>query len=122
MAITERQFSHLQAMNIPLWIRKDIAQPDDETKELTIKIDFDGLSNSKLFQDILRCLEISIAEISNEQTYLNLGLFNWQFAQDDEIHFDHNVLTTPVLEKLLQSSKLKCQLWQVFVKNNLICQ
>ena len=123
MAITERQYSHLQAMNIPLWIRKGIAQSGENTQALlAVEIDFEKLSKSMLFQDILRYLDISIAEVTKEQTHLNLGLFNWQFTQDNQINFDHNLLTTPSIELIAKEPKLKHQLLAIFIEHNLLCQ
>lgn len=97
-------------------------------------IDLPSLANTPLFNDILLTLGLSVAEASietsaetNEENnvetnIVNLGLISWQFSSTKTLAFVNNVLTTPTIEQLEKSSNLKRQLWQLLVKNELICR
>jgi hypothetical protein len=122
MSVTERQFQHLSAMGIDLWQQKAPACADSSTTDYA-QISLAELSNNRLFQDLLASIQLSPSELSCNGQQLNLGLFNWQFSptaaqqqtQNEPImHFDqqHSTLTTPLLERIAQSSALKKQLWR----------
>lgn len=128
MSLSTRQFSHLTEMGISLWRSNstpeiEVFEGEQEHNQLaqnkTVVIDFNELSQQPLFNDILRCLGLSLGEVSYEHHQLNLGLLNWQFSRDEYFDFSHNVLTTPLLPTLITSPELKRQLWQLFSQHNL---
>ncbi|MDO6446310.1 DNA polymerase III subunit psi [Colwellia sp. 1_MG-2023] len=124
MTITTRQFNHLKAMGITLWQRKNLEQPsseDHKTPVNNITGDFSAneINNLQIFQDILQALSIESADISWQQSHLDLGLFNWQFTDNTNISYDKKVLITPSLDKIAQSSAIKKQLWQTIIQHNL---
>lgn len=130
MAVSERQFTLLNEMGIQLWQRRALtrsstsfkstsqsinvtAKHNTSNKEVTL--DLEQLSKNVLFNDIIKSLSISIGEVSCLNNVLNLGLINWQFDHSDDIStisLQNNLLTTPKLALIAQSSKLKRQLWQ----------
>lgn len=132
MAVNERQFSLLNEMGIQLWQRRALplstpitdkhvniaANKDSDDKRNTnseLIIDFQKLSKTPLFLDIINCLSVSVGEVTCLNNVLNLGLINWQFHDDDEasiISLDKNLLVTPPFAIISQSSQLKRQLWQ----------
>ena len=125
MSITQRQYNHLQAMNIPLWVRKDITDKDESTgknEHSAVEIVLEELIVDRAFQDILQCVGITGAEISYENCHLNLGLFNWQFTNNDSITFEQSLLSTPPIDMLIKTPQLKRQLWQIINEQNLVCQ
>jgi DNA polymerase III psi subunit len=124
MTITTRQFNHLKAMGITLWQRKNLAQPSSEVEETPVNNitgDFSAneINNLKIFQDILQALSIEPADISWQQSHLDLGLFNWQFTDNTTINYEKSTLTTPSLDKIAQSSTAKKQLWQTLIQHHL---
>lgn len=77
-----------------------------------ITIDLQALLKQQLFQDVIRCLGASSAELSAEHNRINLGIINWQFSVKKSIEFKHNCLKTPDLITIANSPALKKSLWQ----------
>ncbi|WP_440875685.1 DNA polymerase III subunit psi [Thalassotalea sp. PLHSN55] len=119
MPLSTRQFDYLTEMGINLWCSKAKLDNTSETQTPCENIHFDEVSQLTLFSDILICLNLSIGEVTYSEQQLNLGLFNWQFGKDNGINFNNNLLTTPSLNTLQKSPKLKQQLWQIFCEHNL---
>ncbi|WP_426369915.1 DNA polymerase III subunit psi [Pseudocolwellia sp. HL-MZ7] len=121
MAITQRQFNHLNEMGINVWQQRDtdnsaVALESKNTNipvSTSLAFDLDQLSQQQLFSDILLCIDISIGEVTTENNIMNLGLFNWQFKETDTITFSKSILTTPLLTAFENSTQLKKDLWQI---------
>ncbi|WP_426358132.1 DNA polymerase III subunit psi [Pseudocolwellia sp. HL-MZ19] len=121
MAITQRQFNHLNEMGINVWQQRDTDNSAValESKNANIPVstslafDLDQLSQQQLFSDILLCIDISIGEVTTANNIMNLGLFNWQFKETDTITFSKSILTTPLLTAFENSTQLKKDLWQI---------
>lgn len=75
-------------------------------------IELKTLFKQQLFNDIIRCLGASSADISIDKDQIDLGIINWQFTDNDNIEFKHNCLKTPDLTTLANSPALKKALWQ----------
>ncbi|MCO4797947.1 MAG: DNA polymerase III subunit psi [Colwelliaceae bacterium] len=125
MSITTRQLSHLKEMGIGLWQRKSLTDPNQSkkqkpTKDSNIEQVSEEIINQIIFKDILLALTIEPVDISWEATHINLGLFNWQFVDNDNITFDKNILTTPSIQSITQSLSIKRKLWQIIIQHNLI--
>ncbi len=120
MSINQRQFDQLTEMGISLWRHRSSQKPVPTNSVQNITINLDELSQTKLFNDILLSLNVSIGEVTEQQGLLNLGLINWQFSDDkdksnneSEIRFNNNQLLTPSLDALSTSITLKRQLWHI---------
>jgi len=81
-------------------------------KAQPLAITSNELTRYTLFTDILQCIDMSIGEINIEKNVIDLGLFNWQFIENEEISFSRSTLSTPVLTTLKNSITLKKQLWK----------
>ena len=114
--LSERQFSHLQEMDISLWRQRKVKE---QVQGLTINQQ--ELVNDATFTDILIALSLSHSEINIADNSIDLGLFNWVFHQQQEITFEQSTLSTPSMDELKQSASLKRQLWQCLWLHNL-CQ
>ena len=136
MTVTKRQFNHLNEMGINVWQRRNLVDSleannlkhnnaSTEThvikhsnlKNLSLKaqplaITSNELTQYTLFTDILQSIDMSIGEINIEKNVIDLGLFNWQFIENETINFNHSTLSTPVLTTLKNSITLKKQLWK----------
>ena len=137
MSISKRQFDLLQAMGITVWQRRDLSnlnlsQADISNKTLadksateatssapqqssnvkSISYDLESLFKLPLFNDVIRCLGVSYADLTVKQNQLDLGIINWQFTDNNRIEFQHNCLKTPDLTTLANSPALKKALWQ----------
>ena len=107
MSISKRQFDLLQAMGITVWQRRDLSHlnlsqadisnktlADKSTTEATpsapqqssnvksISYDLESLFKLSLFNDVIRCLGVSHADLTVKQNQLDLGIINHscQFA------------------------------------------
>ena len=123
MTVTKRQFTLLNAMGIDLWCSRSASKELDiehtETAEKYLDINLDILKDSALFNDILLSVNLSVAEINFQENMLDLGLFNWAFSPEKEITFKQNRLTTPDMDTLASSPKLKSQLWQAICEQKI---
>jgi len=122
MSINQRQFDQLTEMGISLWQHRSSQKTTPANSILHNEMNLNELSQIKLFNDILLSLNISIGEVTQEQSLLNLGLINWQFLTPEDkskskITFDNNKLQTPNLDVLSTSIPLKRQLWHVITHN-----
>jgi len=135
MTISKRQFTLLNAMNIPLWAYKKDAS--EQMKENSQLVDINKnqanlqspnkqsvpslaeLTQHKLFIDILLSMKLTITDVNVEAEHLNLGKFTWQLVEQQHVSFQKKTLQTPYLQTLAQSLPLKKQLWQI-IKNHII--
>lgn len=125
MSINQRQFEQLTAMGISLWQSRESHTKQVISTNSHNHAQFQELSefnfrDSQLFNDVLRCLQLTIGDVTTHTNHLDLGLFNWYFTQDctklNAISCNHNKLVTPKLDVLATSGPLKKQLWQTIVK------
>ncbi len=112
-------------MGIGLWQRKSLTDPNQSkkqkpTKDSNIEQVSEEIIDQQIFKDILLALTIEPVDISWEATHINLGLFNWQFVDNDNITFDKNILTTPSIQSITESLSIKRKLLQIFIQHNLI--
>jgi len=130
MAVSEKQFTLLNEMGIQLWQRRSLTRSTptvsvNSSEKVTLAsketsanndviLNFQKISQSPLFIDIITSLSVSIDKVTCVDNVLNLGLINWQFNNKSHsaIHFENELLITPSLDLIAQSSKLKRQLWQ----------
>ncbi len=124
MTVSKRQFTLLKEMGINIWQQKKpsdnqensnvqaVHEADSVNNDL-IKVDLNKLSKQQLFTDIIQSIGLSIGEVTLEDAYLNIGLLNWQFTTNNELTLKNNLLTTPPLAVLAQSTNLKSELWQL---------
>lgn len=129
MAITVKQFEQLNEMGISLWQSRTTEKTDDSQQISYLAQSQKSLTNlfdQTLFNDILRCLNLTIGEIKAQDNHLDAGLFNWYFidkvfdTEDEEkttISYIDNKLTTPCIEKIALSAQLKKQLWHTVAYN-----
>ena len=138
MSINQRQFAQLSEMGISMWSCRDRehhakasslnnvkldasaaadkASPPKITKKINT-IPLATLQTSKLFNNIINALDISIGEVTQENDHFNLGLFNWAFIDTDPadneqlVTYHNNNLITPSIEYISTSAPLKKQLW-----------
>ena len=130
MSINQSQFEKLTEMGISLWqSRTDVEGLENlpiNTPDY-IHIDLAELTKQTLFRDILLAIGLSIGEVSNQEKYLDLGLFNWYFFSNEPlnkaqsqplntIQWLDQQLITPTLAEIAMSPALKKQLWQVLGK------
>lgn len=113
MPISAKQFYYLTEMDIPLWQSKEISVNKKTDVIENISIDFNELAKNTCFSDILRSLNLTIADCKLTNNKLVFDFFNWQFANCTNIIFAHNCLTTPPITKLSEEPKLKKQLWSL---------
>ena len=119
MSISTRQFEILSEMDIPLWQYKNKRLNSHNSKSTVhssveqIDITIDELAKHQFFKDILNIFNVSIGEIQPHQSTVNLGLFNWRFNDKSEVTLEHNTLTTPSIEQIIKTPKLKQQIWQL---------
>lgn len=111
MSISQQQFDYLNAMGIKLWYPK-AQNVDAKSENNYLTPDKLVLEDSLLFSDILDCLELSFAELNIYQQYIDCGLFNWQFTENNEITFANNTLVTPSIKQFQQQPQLKQALWK----------
>lgn len=112
MSLSQRQFNHLTEMGISVWQRRTLENNETiqaTSKQLTVTLE--QLSEQPIFRDILTALTLSIGEVKHSDHYLDLGMFNWHFHDNDELSFNSNELVTPTLDKISQSPAMKRQLW-----------
>lgn len=133
MSLSAKQQFYLQEMGINLWQRKtevvkDLEYSEDKDSENQIiskennivskqpslaPIAIEQLQTSIAFQDILLALSIDPADITVKNNVIACGQVHWQFSPDSEhISIENNRLTTPVIEALKISPRLKAKLWQ----------
>lgn len=125
MTVSTRQFNHLKEMDIALWQRKSfvnsvVTELETANKNITSDLSIGDVVNQQIFQDILRAFSLKTVDISWQKSHIDLGVFNWEFIDDDHVSFDKNTLTTPTIAIIGQSSVLKKQLWQTIIQHNLI--
>ena len=119
MSISTRQFEILSEMDISLWKYKN-KQTNSHVTENTvhksleqIDISLDELAKHQFFKDVLNIFNVSIGEVHSHQSTISLGLFNWCFNNNANVTLEHNTLTTPSIEQILITPKLKQQIWQL---------
>lgn len=112
--ITQPDFDKLTAMGIDLYQLKD--QP---TQPNYLPIDADATLNDKFFENVLKAIHLSKAEITISSSAIDLGALLWSFTQESEFTFEANRLVTPPLEQIKQSSQMKQQLWQQLCEQTL---
>jgi len=122
MTIDQRQFNHLTEMGISLWqprTEQASRQHIEANQDNVIKIDITELTSSQFFSDILRSLNLSIADLTNKESHLDIGLFDWYFnaSKEQEISCHQRKLITPSIQDISQSVQLKKQLWHVIQKH-----
>jgi DNA polymerase III psi subunit len=120
MAITKRQFSQLQAMGIDLWQLKNTAEECVVHNEEYLDIEFSSVSETAIFNDIVKSLGLSIGEISCEENTISLGLLSWQFSIKKDMSLTQQHLITPSLNVLENSTELKKALWQKLQDHSII--
>ncbi len=113
MSITNRQFEILTEMGINLWQSKVSIAENEITAQLPI--DYPKIKSTQFFQDILTTLDLSIGEVKAHANFLDLGFINWHLNAD-KISLAHNILSTPSIDVLSQSTSLKRQLWQTLTE------
>jgi len=122
MSINQRQFSILTEMGIPLWQRSALANNSnidltnsstDNTSSVNLPFNFAELTTQQIFQDILLSINLSLADINEQNTYLEIGLLDWHFVNTNTITLSSNTLSTTTLTDISNSSQFKRQLWQV---------
>lgn len=116
MITNAKQFNYLNAMGIEIWQQKNapVAQQSDQTY---LTVNLEQLCKQQLFVDLIQSLNVTLDQITlNNDHCLNIGLFNWQFTQDQHSQYQNNTLTTPAIEQLVQTPQLKRQLWQLLSK------
>ena len=121
MTITNRQFTLLNAMNIPLWAAKNRTaivkkQQEPAKNNSQASLNVDTLSQNKLFIDILLSMKLTITDVSLSNNSLMLGRFSWVFTDTDQVTFQQALLSTPHLKQLAKSLPLKKQLWEIIQK------
>jgi len=137
MAITSKQFEQLNEMGISLWQSRAANNIDDNQQKNYLaqnQKSLTSLSKQKLFNDILRSLNLSIGEVKAQNDHLDAGLFNWYFL-DKELDKEHShksndehtkeltiscidhKLISPNIETIAQSAILKKQLWHTLANN-----
>ncbi len=96
-------------------ITENSAKSDNTQKTVVHQpalINLNTLLKHPLFKDVIRCLGASSADVSVVGEQIDLGIFNWQFTESDNIELKHNCLKTPDLDTLAHSPMLKKALWQ----------
>lgn len=109
MTITKRQFTQLQAMGIALWQSKAPVSASSPAEFLSFN--FDELCQTKIFNDIITSLGLSLGEINYQQNALSLGLLTWKFSEQNDILLTKQQLITPSIDVLTNSPQLKKALW-----------
>ncbi|WDE12856.1 hypothetical protein [Thalassomonas haliotis] len=97
---------------------KTKVQADKDQENITPP-DFDRLKVHPLFHDIILSIGLSIGEVTAAQEYLDLGLLHWQFSPGQQLSLSDKLLTTPSIQVLAASGKLKRQLWQLLQEHSL---
>jgi len=129
MSITSKQLTYLNEMDIQLWQKKDQLKvqnvPKESCTEQTLSdslltISLDELQSKQLFLDVLRSLNCSLDDISQQEKQLDLAQFKWQFSENEDVILIDNILTTPSLETISHCVELKKALWQTL--NNQILE
>lgn len=120
MAITKRQFSQLQAMGIDLWQLRNTAEECVVNKEKYLDIEFTSISETTIFNDIVKSLGLSIGEVSCKENTISLGLLSWQFSIKNDMSLTQQHLITPSLNVLENSFELKKALWQKLQDHSII--
>lgn len=128
MTITKRQFNYLNEMGINVWQQRNTlnaleTSDAENTKTLQptlLPIDASSLTQHVMFTDILQCLGLSLGEVTIENNVINLGLFNWQFIENDTVSFTNNTLSTPELNTFITRKTLKKDLWLTIQQEVLI--
>ncbi len=140
MTISNRQFTHLNAMGISLWRAKNsmpveqnasiqqtiISNESDKSVEetpLIQTINANELKQQTIFNDILRALAMNREDIKIIQNSIELGNISWQFSSSsennaDQYHFEHNTLITPNIHLLNQSVDEKRAFWRFLINHN----
>ena len=108
MQLTSRKLALLNAMEIPVWVRRDLATTEQTTID-TLPIPID-IKDNQFFVDILHSLALTTTDITIADDHIDLGTTNWYFAPVKEISFLKNVLTTPELTTIAANSELKKKL------------
>jgi len=123
MTVSQKQFEHLTAMGVELWQRKALESiqqaSTSETQLPPLTISLDTLKNSQLFNDLVKYLCSADSEVTQQDNQLNVGLLTWQFCPENQLSFADNLLTTPSIERLSQSTEMKLTLWHLLVKYNI---
>jgi len=113
MAITQRQFSQLQAMGIKLWQLRETGNEQQISEANFLDIKLNTLLEVPFFIDVITSLGLSVGEITCDNNKLSFGLLTWQFSSQAEVSIDeHNHLITPALSILKKSPQLKRSLWK----------
>lgn len=114
MALTSKQFTYLQEMDISLWQHKQ--DNNLEHSQAFLPINSQILNSSQCWQDILTALNTLSSDVVITEKQLKLTLFNWSFHHKPDITLTNNLLITPDLTILCQSPMLKKQLWQILTQ------
>ena len=84
---------------------------NNHKEENALSFNFSEISKQQIFQDILLSIGLSLTDVNEQNNYLDLGLLNWQFVNDETIILNENTLLSPAIENISNSSQLKRQLW-----------
>ncbi|WP_284206677.1 DNA polymerase III subunit psi [Thalassotalea eurytherma] len=112
MTISQRQYDILNEIGIDLWQAKTSTKQKHVSYAEISKIDYEQLVQTQLFQDILMAMNIDTDQHQLVSGHIDLGLINWQFSQENTCYYQDQLLVTPSLDDIKQSSQLKRQLWQ----------
>jgi DNA polymerase III psi subunit len=90
-------------------------------------ISLEAIHTSAFFHNVLKVIDISVGEVTEENNHLNMGLFNWHFKAYDDVQkallndnvmsYQNNSLVTPSIEQIKSSPALKKALWLTISKN-----
>lgn len=123
MTVNTKQYEYLNAMGISLWQSKNNNKLDVEDDEQNKRLDKDialsltQLAEKTLFNDILCAMNLSVADVSIQGNTLNCGFINWALKPNKDIDFSGHCLTTPTLNELAASAKLKRKLWHTITQS-----
>jgi len=108
--INQRQFSHLQEMDVTLYQRKTLEHVNEEHHS-SVNLNIKDITNNLMLADILQSLSLNFADITIHTTHIDMGLFNWYFHEQEAISYNENQLFTPNLATIKSSTSLKQTLW-----------
>jgi len=97
-------------------IISDNSQSNTNDKQQIEALNIEWLQKHPIFTDILLSLNLKADDIQRDQNYLNKNQLvwqglTWQFSTTENITLTKDILTTPAIADLIQSTTLKSQLW-----------
>lgn len=122
MSITQRQFKHLNEMGIMVWKHRNSDNKSNTSNDIASKyitsptimpINQQCLIEDLFFIDVLISVNLSVGDVNISNDTVDLGLFNWQFIQSEQLSFANSVLYTPEINVLKSNIKLKRTLWHI---------